>query len=206
MPIPLSSTAISEKNKIANSDSVFLLAMEIDIPSLEAPIRVVANTDNITWRGETWIAFPFDIDEISDTDAGEVPRVDVRVGNVNREMEGYIHDYDAYVKEHGPSPITCDLYVLNSLDLESGDPVVHHVFELIQPRTNPQWATFTLGATNPWVRRFPHSRLVTACQWRRFKGVGCDYDGPETECDRSLNRCRELENSHRFRGFYATGR
>lgn len=203
MPIPLSSTAVAEKNKLANSDSVFLLAMAINIPSMEDPIRVVGNTDDITWRDTTWVAFPFEIDEISESDTGEVPRVDVRVGNVNREMEQYIHDYDAYVKENGPAPIVCDLYVINSLDLASGDPVVHHVFELIQPRTNSMWATFTLGATNPWVRRYPQSRLLPACQWRKFKGFGCNYDGVETECDRSLVRCRELGNSHRFRGYYA---
>lgn len=204
MPLPLSSIAIDEKNKIATSDSVFLLAMKIEIPGMATPIRVVANTEDITWQGETWQAFPFEINEISEADSGEVPRVDVRVSNVSREIEYYLHAYDLYCKTNGYEPIVCTIYVLNSLNLASDTPEVDHLFELIQPKTTPQWATFTLGASNPWTRRFPARRLLPMCQWV-FKSDACGYSGTETECDKTLSRCRELSNSERFGGFYVTG-
>jgi phage-related protein len=205
MPVPLSTIAIEEKNKLANPDSIFLLAMEIEIPGLEIPVRVVANTENITWRDHEWVAFPFDIDEITETDSGEVPRVDVRVGNVSREMEYYIHEYDRYCKENGFSPVICKLFVLNTLNLESQDPERELVYELVQPRTDPQWVTFTLGASNPFNLRYPRRRMIPTCEWR-FKGETCGYDGVAENCNKTFANCKELDNASRFGGFYATGR
>ncbi len=205
MPLPLSSIAIEEKNKLANSDSVFLIALEIIIPGLPDSIKVVANTEDVTWRDDNWQAFPFEMEEITETDSGEVPRVDIRVSNVSREMEFYLHEYDRYTKLNGHQPVICHIYVLNTLDLESGDPVVSHEFELIQPKTNPQWATFTLGASNPFNRRFPQRRMIPVCGWK-FKDARCRYSGSSRNCNKSFARCKQLNNTHRYGGFYATGR
>ena len=81
----LSSVVIDEKNKIA-ADSVWLLALEITVPGVAEPIRVVRNNEDITWRGENWLAFPFELDEIREVNSGESPRVDLRVANVSRAM------------------------------------------------------------------------------------------------------------------------
>lgn len=204
MPLILSSTAIAEKNKIA-ATSVFLIALKIDIPGVDESVRVVANNEDVTWQGETWQAFPFEIEEITETESGEVPRVDIRVSNVSREMELYIHEYDLYCKTNGFHPIECTLYVLNTLDLDNNDPVTWHIFKLIQPKTNPVWVTFTLGAANPFNRRSPQRRLVPSCQWK-FKSAECGYAGAATTCDKTLDRCRELGNSNRFGGYYAANR
>ncbi len=58
MPLSLSSIAIEEKNKLA-TDSVFLICLEITIPGVAEPVRVVRNNEDLTWQGETWVAFPF---------------------------------------------------------------------------------------------------------------------------------------------------
>lgn len=205
MPLPLSSIAIEEKNKLTNSDSVFLIALEIIIPGLPEHIRVIANTEDITWQGETWQAFPFEMDEITETDAGEVPRIEIKVGNVNREIEFYLHEYDRYCKLNGHQPVVCHIYVVNTLNLDSSDPEVHHEFELVQPKTNPQWATFVLGASNPFNRRFPQRRMIPVCGWK-FKDNRCQYSGSARNCNKSFARCKALNNSSRFGGFYATGR
>ena len=34
----------------------------------------------------------------------------------------------------------------------------------------------------------------------KFKGVQCGYKGDETECNKTLSRCRALGNSVRFGG------
>ena len=169
MPLALSATAIEEKNKLA-TDGVWLVALKITIPGVSTPIRVVKNNEDITWQGETWTAFPFEIDEISETSKGEVPQVNVRVSNVSRAMEAYIHDYDAYCKTNGLQSITVNIYVVNSKNLGSSTPEVEHVFELKRPKTDSKWATFTLGASNPFKRRFPLNRLMKNYCRYRFKG------------------------------------
>lgn len=62
MAISLSSVAIQEKNKLA-TDSVFLVCLRIIIPGVDEIIRLVSNSEDITWQHpdddqpETWIAF-----------------------------------------------------------------------------------------------------------------------------------------------------
>ena len=202
MPLPLSTVAIQEKNKLANSTSVFLLLLQITVPGLEDPIRVVANTENIIWNGHEWIAFPFEINEIVESNTGEVPRVDVRVSNVGRAMEMYVHEYDRHCKINGRVPIEARIIVVNSLGLESPEPEVEHVFELLQPKSSPQWMTFVLGAANPWNRRFPQRRMIPSCGWR-FKSPRCGYAGAAATCDGTITSCRQLGNT-RFGGAYAT--
>lgn len=194
-PLSLSSVGIEEKNKLA-TNSVWLLALEITVPGLTDPLRIVRNNENVTWRGETWSAFPFEIDEIGEESKGEVPQVEVRVSNVSRAMEAYIQAYDLYTKVNGFTPITVSIFVLNSKNLASSDPEVEHLFELKQPKTNAQWATFVLGASNPFNQRYPQARILrNHCRFI-FKGALCAYAGAEATCDKTLVRCREIFNYH----------
>jgi len=87
----------------------------------------------------------------------------------------------------------------------NNDAEVEHYFELIQPKSNPLWMTFTLGAANPFNRRYPSTRLIPVCPWK-FKGPRCLYAGAETTCNKSYERCRALGNTIRFRGFFVTGK
>jgi hypothetical protein len=134
--------------------------------------------------------------------------VDVRVGNVNRVMEGYIHDWDAYCKTNGYAPITVSIYVVNSLNITSTVPEVDHVFDLIQPRTDSMWATFTLGANNPFMRRYPWHRIMKMHCRHVFKDDNCGYAGVTSTCDKTLTACRAMNggsNSARFGGSLGVG-
>lgn len=208
MPRTLSSVAIAEKNKL-NSNSVFLVCLRIIIPGISEPLRLVSNSENISWkhpsdkRTETYVAFPFDINEISDDSSGEVPRVDVRVSNVSRAMDQYIQYYDDYVKANGYTPITISICVVNSKVIATNPaavPEVDHDFELKQPKCDAEWATFSLSAGNPYTKRFPQNRILrNHCRYI-FKGSDgrCGYTGLETTCDHSLLQCRARNNSERF--------
>ena len=207
MPLSLSSIAIEEKNKLA-TDSSFLLCLKITIPGVAIPVRVVRNNADLTpWLGETWTAFPFDIDEISEV-RGEVPQVNVRVSNLSRAMEKYIQDYDIYCKNNGYKPIEVSIYVVNTKQVAANptcDPEVEHVFELKQPRTDSRWATFVLGVANPFRRRYPQERILKNFCRFRFKSARCGYAGTAAACNKTLAQCRLLENSKRFGGFPGAG-
>jgi phage-related protein len=182
-----------------------LVALKIDVPGLSDPIRVVRNNEHISWCGETWVAFPFELEEIGEESKGEVPQVNLRVSNISRQMESYLQTYDQYNKVNGFSPITVTIYVLNSKNLASGVAEAEHLFELIQPRTDSRWATFRLGAANPFNKRFPKHRIMKSHCRFVFKGALCGYSGTETECDKSLTRCEELGRKTSFGGFPGVG-
>lgn len=207
MPLEISSAAIQEKNKLAGgSGKHWIVLLDIDVPGLEDNIRVTSDNSETVWNGNTYVPFPFEIDEISDTSNGEVPRVDIRVSNITRAMEGYLQDYDYYTKVNGYSPIELTISVVHSAHLDLTDPETEYVFHLKQPKTVGKWATFTLGANNPFNKRFPLNRLLkNRCRYKQFKNWRCGYAGAATTCDRTLARCRELGNSERFGGTPGVG-
>lgn len=203
----LSSVAIQEKNKLG-TDSVFHVLIAVTIPGEAQPVRVTSNNESVTWDGQTWTPFPFEMDEIVEESKGEVPSIVLRVGNQSRVMEQYIQAYDSYCKTNGFSPITCDLYVVNSKNLGSATSEVQHTFDLKQIGTDAEWASFNLGANNPWSRRAPLNRILrNQCRWI-FKGSECGYAGATTTCNKTLTACRAVaggSNSKRFGGFPGVG-
>lgn len=205
MPVSISAVAMSEKNKRV-SDSVWLIALEMEVPGLSESVRIVTGTDDITWRECTWVAFPFEFDEITETSKSEVPKIDLRISNVGRVMETYLDQYNQFLKSNERAPIIVNLYLINSKNLAQPTPEIEHTFQLKKPRTNAQWCTLSLSADNPYKRRFPQNRILSdVCRYKIFKEPRCGYVGPATTCNRSLARCRELGNSNRFGGFLGSG-
>lgn len=207
MPRTLSSLSIGEKNKLG-TDSVFLVLMEITIPGVGTPIRITNNTENVTWNTYTWTQFPFDIDPITEEGKGEVPSLTIKIGNASRVMEQYIQAYDLYNKSNGYSPITCKVYVVNSKNLGSATPETQHDFDLDKIATDSKWASFTVGASNPWKKRAPLNRILrNQCRWA-FKSTECGYAGATSTCGKTLSACRAMSggsNSVRFGGFPGVG-
>lgn len=209
MALSLSSIAIEEKNKLS-TDSVFLICMKLTIPGVVTPVYLVANDSNYTWDSISWIATDFSIEEITESSTGENPQVALKVSNISRVMEAYIDSYDIYCKNNGYNPILVDFYLINTRAVTANpncDPEVEHNFQLLYPRTDPLWATFTLGAPNPWNQRFPRNRMLrNLCRYKRFKtDARCGYVGVETTCDRTLTQCRAYGNSDRFGGAPGAG-
>jgi phage-related protein len=247
MPRTLSSFGILEKNKLT-SNTIWLLMLEITVPGVAEPIRITSNNENVTWRDESWIAFPFELDDMGEDSRGEVPQVSLRVSNVSRTMEAYLQDYDIYTKANGFTPIAVTIYVVNNAasfssgvvtdttadgavtettsdgaltdelyDITNPDPEAVYQYELMSPKTNSRWATFTLGASNPYNKRYPMQRMMKSHCRHRFKDVMCGYAGVGSTCDKTLYTCRTFTdsayhdppmstgNSGRFGGFPGIG-
>src|SRR5579885_2175455 len=64
---------------------VFLLLLTLDHDELAAPIRVVNNTVDIVSRGNTYIAYPFQL-ELPAEDADQISSVRLSIDNVDRTI------------------------------------------------------------------------------------------------------------------------
>lgn len=169
------------------------------MPTLGTPIRLVQNEVDITWNGETWTAFPFEIDVIGDWKKNELPQIVARVSNVARSIQGYIDDSDGGVQSQ------VGIYVVHGGNLGETTPLLELHYTVISTSCDHEWVTFTLSASNTFARRFPKNTcLKNICRYK-FKDQWCGYAGVETQCDRSLSRCRALSNSERFGGFPGIG-
>lgn len=67
------------------TDEVFLLLLTLDHEDIAEPIRVVNNMEDVISRGDTYIAYPFEI-ALPDEDPESVARVTLRIDNVDREI------------------------------------------------------------------------------------------------------------------------
>ena len=193
-----------EKNQL-NSNSVWLSMLEINIPSVSETLRIVNNNEDITWKSFTWLKFPFELDEISQSANAETSQFQIKVGNVKNIIGQYIRQYDAYVKTNGFEAITVVLYIVNSKDLANTTPVYSTNLILTTSNLNHLEVSFTVSARDLFRARTPQTRMFpNSCRFK-FKSTLCGYSGPVSLCDKSLSRCRQLENSKRYGGFPAIG-
>jgi len=191
---------IAEKNALANG-SPFLLLCEIQLTGV-VTLRLVKNEANVTWGGQTWAAFPFDIDDMGEAGRGEVPRVSLRVSNVSRAIQSYIEQYDGGIDS---TVILRVVHADHLVGTETDTVLCRLDFTVTGCTANSKEVVFSLGASNPWFRRVPLGRVrKNFCRWK-FKSNECTYSGAETTCDKTLTRCRELNISERFGGFPGVG-
>ena len=201
----LSLTAIQEKNALG-TDSVFAVLLEILIPGVPT-VTITNNGDNIEWNSAVWQAFPFEISELNEDSSGEVPQWTITLDNRQRVIEKYLSDYDQYLKTNGieGNEIKCNCFIVNTKDLENTVPITEVYFELHQPSTDSNTATFVLTADSPFNIILPKRRFLKQyCFWK-FKGTECGYTGTALTCDKSLTQCKAYNNSGRFGGFPSVG-
>lgn len=201
----LSLQTIKDKNSLG-TDAVFHILLKVVIPGNEE-IYVTNNTEDVVWGGKTWIAFYFDISELSENNTGEVPQWVITLDNRSRVVEAYLTMYDLYLKEHGilGNEVKATLYVVNSKDLDNTVPIKTATFELNEPSANSETATFVMSVSNPFTQSVPKRRFIqNFCYWK-FKSPECGYTGAAETCDKTLKQCRAYGNNKRFGGFPGVG-
>lgn len=192
--LDLSAVAKLEKNKIA-STGAWLVLLEIQFQG--ATIRIVNNTENIEWpsgSGQVWVAFPFELGEVNENDKGELPQLTLKVSNANLAVQPYVEQYA------GGSDAMVTLRVVHSEHLDLATPEIEEYFMVKKTSVDALWVTFTLGPDYTMTQRVPPWRYMKNFCPFPFKGIRCGYNGPATECNKTLKRCRELGNSVRFGG------
>jgi lambda family phage minor tail protein L len=199
------SPIVKEDKNLLSSDGVFLPMLKIQIPSITETIRIVDNTDDIVWNSETWQKFPFQIDQINENSNGERGQFKITVSNLNGVIGQYVRQYDNYVKINGFEPVVITLYVINTKDLLNTLPVFSQEVIMSKPEINQIQVNFTVAAKDLFRINVPTHRMFTnSCRFK-FKGNSCGYTGIESLCDKTLARCRELNNSARYGGFPLIG-
>ena len=188
----LSNIARLEKNKI-NSDTAWIILLEITVTP-DIVFRICSNSENIEWNGETWAAFPFDMDAPRQSTSGELPRFTLRVSNVTRAIEGYLE------QQGGGIESKVRIMVVMSSHLEETQPVFDEEFYVHNTSYDQHWVTFTLSGAVKLSRRVPERRFLKNWCPFQYKGLECCAKSPLATCDKSLIACQERGNAIRFGG------
>ena len=181
-----------EKNKLV-STAPWLLLIDVTLPDT-THIRIVRNTEDVTYLGNAYTAFAFDLGELRGGGDGRIQGVSLRVANPARAFQPYLEANEGLIG----CPVS--LVVAHADNLTADHSELTLSWEIITAQPAEDWITFTLGSVNPLRRRFPlHLATPRSCTWL-FKGAECGYSGGGTTCARNLDACRALSNSGRFGG------
>lgn len=186
--LSLSTASIIEKNKVA-TDGVYLQLLTIKYKN-EDPIRLVYNTEDITFNGNLYHAYDFNLSDVKQN-SSEIPSCTLTVSNVTGTIQALLEQYD------GAGGAKVNISIINT---NISDVVLEQEnFVVISATTNRDKATFKLGPGFSMYRRFPLTRNMKDFCPFKFKGIECGYSGTGT-CNKTLNNCRKLGNSERFGG------
>ena len=206
----LTAALTTEKNKL-DMASAWLPLVTVEVSASEI-LRVVPNPTNVTFRGETYVAFGVEIDEAVTDAKGGLHDLNVSVSNVTREIS-------AYIEFHELRGARVTILYVNSAHLSDLDAVVaEERYEIMSIQVKgSQFVTFTLGHDRINQHPFPSGRFFRDnCRWM-YKKVECGYgwidldtdtptfiDAPLATCDKILegaNGCRAHANAPRFGSF-----
>lgn len=84
--MPISTPLRGALHAVTDTQGLLVL-VKIDDAALSAPVRLVADTRDLVAMGDTWLAIPLRVTHAADV-AGEVPRTQIQMDNVGRELTG----------------------------------------------------------------------------------------------------------------------
>jgi len=188
----LPANVILEKNKLATK-SAWLLLLDVDITGNGAiDYRFVKNTEDITYSGNVYTKFPFDIDVIGSSADGKIPQITLRVSNVNLTLSSYLEAND------GMAGGTVKLIIVNSENLGEDYSELEINFEIISSFADNKWITFKLGVPSPLRHVFPiYSYTADSCNWE-YASVECGHS--TGACNRTFDVCSSNSNTTRYGG------
>lgn len=196
MAIPLIQPLIEEKNKISQ-DQPWLLFLTLTNVAKTLTLRLVRNTENITFKGSEYIAFPFEIDNVPEASVGSLPTLAIKVSNVDRQIQTYIEQDPTFGSGWEVLISLAHISQLNGTDLEDQVAEIEHKFQSLDLTADNEWLVINLGVRNPMLVQFPRQQYAGGFCQRTFNdGEGCTYstqgkNSNFTMCKRTLANCKE---------------
>lgn len=177
-----------------DQDNPWLILLKIEISGVD-PFYIVNNNEDVVFDGNTYIAFGFTVIPPKENTKGEIPSIQLAIANATRTLQSYVEEYQGGVGG------TVTMIIVNAGLLAENYAELTVTLQVLGCKSNAQWVTFTLGGVNPLNRKFPPDQYIAMHCRFRFKGPKCGYSGSAIDCNRTLDRCKELNNSSRFGGF-----
>lgn len=175
-----------------HAGSSWLVLLDIEVSATQH-LRLVNNTEDVVFEGNTYVAFAFEFPGIPEDVRGSVTGIDIRVSNVTKVIQTYLEAYQ------GGAGFPVTVYLVNSEHLAEDYAELTWKFSIIKTLYDEQWVTFRLGAPNLLRRQFPPDRYIAdRCRWA-YGGYECTHAG--NPCNYTLSSCRQRGNSHRWGGF-----
>ena len=157
--------------------------------------------ETLRYNGEDYIGAPLSFGEITKDDSTSVSKLNLQLSNVGLAISGIIGQRGDVIT-NAPAILTLVFLDLNTNTLIPDIKQVLYAGRCNNLKLDYENATMDIETTlGGYEIMAPAMKYRTTCQVRRFKDCRCGYTGEETSCDRTFERCKELDNHNNFRGF-----
>ncbi len=192
MPRNVNSTFKSEKAKKENAP-IFLYVLK-EYNGVD-DLNFAGFDQDVTFNGTVYTRFPIKHEFVAENNQGQIDQVKITLANVSRLIELYLEQYDFRGKKVIIRTVWAD-------QLSDPDAYIDDVFYIDNYTADQSNVEFTLtGKFDVLGVDLPARRYArNYCVWK-FKSAECGYSGAEIICDKTQQRCKQLENYQRFGGF-----
>jgi len=151
MPEVLSGSFVASKNAMHNQYPwAFLFEADLDGTN---GIRIAGHDASISWNGKLWVPFPIIVASIPRDAEGDLPLIEVRIGNLSREVS-------AYLEADGIIDRIVHLYLVNTQNLAAADKQDWGEWTVQDAQVNLEVAVLRIGQYNlfeaPYCNRRQH--------------------------------------------------
>jgi len=192
MPREVDSIFKSEKAKRENTP-IFLYTLE-KYDSVN-DLHLAGLDEDVVYNGITYSKFPITHEFVGENNQGAIDQVKVRLANVSRLIQLYLEQFDFRGRK-----VTIRMVWFNQLS--DPDAFMDDIFYIDSYTADQNNVEFTLtgkfdvlGVDLP-ARRYSRNY----CAWK-FKSAECGYSGAEITCNKTKQRCKQLNNYQRFGAF-----
>jgi len=193
MPRDINSTFKTEKSKQENQPIHLFTLYDYDGGGTN--LYYTDYDDDIVYNSITYSVFPIKYETVNENTEGEIDTVRIILANVSRLIQSYLESYDLRGKK-----VSIKTVWANQLD--DTDAYIEDTFYIDSYTADQNNVILTLTSKFDVLdlelpaRRFSRNY----CGWK-FKSTECGYSGSETSCNKTKQRCKELNNYQRFGGF-----
>ncbi len=192
MPREIDATFKQEKAKRENTP-IFLYTLEKYDGAND--LCLAGFDEDVIYNGITYSRFPITHEFVGENNQGQIDQVKVRLANVSRLIQLYLEQFDFRGKK-----VTIRMIWLDQLS--DPDAFMDDIFYIDSYTADQNNVEFTLtgkfdvlGVDLP-ARRYSRNY----CSWK-FKSAECGYQGAELTCNKTKQRCKQLNNYQRFGAF-----
>jgi lambda family phage minor tail protein L len=192
MPRDVNATFRNEKAKKENAPIFLYMLKEYDGVD---DLNFAGFDQDVTYNGTVYTRFPIRHEFVAENNQGQIDQVKITLANVSRLIEFYLEQYDF----RGKKVIIRTVW---ANQLSDPDAYIDDVFYIDNYTADQSNVEFTLtGKFDVLGIDLPARRYArNYCVWK-FKSAECGYAGAELTCDKTQQRCKQLDNYQRFGGF-----
>lgn len=189
----------AEKNKRANQPIVLFTLFDYD--GAGTNLYLARYDVDVVFDGITYRKFPITFESIDENAQGQIDAIRITVCNISRLIQSYLEDFDGL---RGKKVIIRIAWANQLADATAKLDYTVYVDTVTATDTDVVFTCTT--KLDILERQFPGEIFLrTHCRYKKFKdATTCGYAGPETECNRTKQRCKALGNYRRFGGFPST--